>query len=172
MCLGQAKLPHLNGESWQQMKRIARIVGLLVAGVILGLPLGMSLVQYKFINKEKALGLVSEEGFLDEYAKKQFIYADRQSAREALTYAVKLHTEMRGSSPLQGWPEKLELGWCYAELSVLEESDGNPKLAGDHMLLAQQILRELGLKDPSESHIRELVWRRLKSDQTESAQSR
>jgi hypothetical protein len=92
------------------MKRISRILALLLLGVVLGFPLGIYLVQHKFINKEKAMGMWSEEALLDNFAKKEFIYADVQSAREALQYAIRIHKEMQVTSPLWGWPEKSNLG--------------------------------------------------------------
>jgi hypothetical protein len=154
------------------MKRVSRIFALLLVGAALGLPVGIYLVQRKFIDKEKALGMVNEEAFVDDYAKKEFIYADPQRAREALTYAVEIHKEMQGTSTLSGWPEKSDLGWCYAELSLIEESAGNPTLAGDYMSQAQHILKELGLKDSSESHIRKLLQRTPSTNQLSSVQSK
>ncbi len=97
------------------MKRISRIFAPLLLGVVFGLPLGIYLVQHKFIDKEKAIGMVNEEALVDDFAKKEFIYADPQSARVALQYAIKIHREMRSTSTLSGWPEKKDLGWCYAE---------------------------------------------------------
>jgi hypothetical protein len=154
------------------MKTITRIVVLLLLGVILGLPLGIYLVQYKFINKEKAIGMVNEEDLVDGFAKKEFIYADPQSAREALQYAIRVHNEMRGTSPLWGWPEKAGLGWCYAELSLIEESAGNTDLAKDYMAQAGQTLKEVGLKDSSEAHIRKVLQRTPVSDQPSSGGSK
>ena len=154
------------------MKRISRILALLLLGAILGFPLGIYLVQHKFIDKEKSMGMVNEEALLDDFAKKEFIYADPQNAREALQYAIKIHKEMQGTSTLSGWPEKKDLGWCYAELSLVEESAGNTELAGDYMNRAEQILKELGLKDPSEAHIRELLKRKPASNQPSSEESR
>jgi hypothetical protein len=142
------------------MKRISRILALLLLGAVLGLPLGIYLVQHKFIDKEKAMGMVNEEALLDDFAKKEFTYADPQSAREALQYAIKIHKEMQGTSTLWGWPEKADLGWCYGELSLIEESTGNPDLARDYMAQAGQTLKEVGLKDPSEAHIREVLLRK------------
>ena len=81
------------------MNRVLRIVALLFLGLVVGLPLEACLTQYKFINDEKAIGMVNEEAFFDRYAKKQFIYADPQNARAALTYAV--HKEMQGKSTLR-----------------------------------------------------------------------
>jgi hypothetical protein len=141
------------------MKTITRIVVLLLLGVILGLPLGIYLVQYKFIDKEKAVGMLSEEAIVDDFAKKEFIYADPQSARDALQYAIKIHKEMQNKSPLWGWPQKSDLGWCYAELSLIEESEGHTDVSGDYMTQAEQTLKELGMKDSSEAHIRELLRR-------------
>jgi len=154
------------------MKSVLRIFALLLLGVTIGVPLGIYLVQHKFIDKEKALGMVNEEALVDDYAKKEFIYADLRNAREALTYAVKIHNEMRGTSTLSGWREKADLGWCYAELSLTEESAGNTDLARGYMSQAAQILKDLGMKDTSESHIREILKRRLASDQPSSGQSR
>lgn len=151
------------------MKRVPSTL-LFVAAVTFGLLVGALLVQYRFVNKEKALGLAFEEAFLDQYAKKEFVYADPQSAREALAYAVKTHKSMEGASPLRGWPEKLDLGWCFADLSVLEESTGNARLASDNMSQAQQIFKELGWKDFSATHIRELVHRTARADLTSGAE--
>ncbi len=105
------------------MKRTSRIFVLFLLGVGLGLPLGICLVQYKFVDKEKAIGMVFEEGMADEFAKKEFVHADPQSSREALRYAIKIHKEMQGTSTLSGRAEKGDLGWCYAELSLIEEFD-------------------------------------------------
>ncbi len=135
-------------------------MALLLLGAALGLPLGIYLVQHKFIDKEKVMGMWSEEVIVDDFAKKEFIYADPQSAREALQYAIKIHKETQGTSTLWGWPEKADLGWCYGELSLIEESAGNPDLAKDYMAQAGQTLKELGLKDSSEAHIREILLRK------------
>src|SRR6267378_7063219 len=124
------------------MKRISRICVLLLLGTVLGFPLGIYLVQYKFIDKEKEMGMWSEEIFFDGFAKKEFTHADPQSAREALQYAIRIHKEMRGTSTLWGWPEKLDLGLCYAELSLIEESAGNEDPARNYMTQAQQTLKE------------------------------
>jgi|SRR5580700_19089 hypothetical protein len=154
------------------MKRVTRIFALLFLGAIIGLPLGFYVVQHKFIDKEKAMGMVFEEGLVDDYAKKEFIYADPQNAREALTYAIKIHRGMQGESTLSGWAEKSDLGWCYGELSLIEESTGNANLAKDYMSQAQQILKELGLKDSSESRIREILGRKTISNQPLSVETR
>ncbi len=154
------------------MKRISRIFVLLLLGVVLGLPMGIYLVQHKFIDKEKAMGMWMEELTLDGFAKKEFIYANAQSAREALLYAIKIHKEMQAKSPLWGWPEKLELGWCYGELSLIEESAGNTDLARDYMTHAEQTLKEAGLKDSSEAHIQEVLKRNRVSSLSSSGGSR
>jgi hypothetical protein len=151
------------------MTRASHLFVLFITGAILGLPLGIYLVQHKFIDNEKAMGMVSEEAIADDFAKKEFIYADPQSAREALQYAISIHKEMQGVNTLQGRPEKSDLGWCYAELSLIEESAGNASLARDYMTQAQQTLKELGLKDSSAIHIRELLQRRIAFNQPSSA---
>src|SRR5260370_852582 len=142
------------------MKKAFRIFALFLLGVVLGLPLGIYLVQHKFIDSEKAIGMWSEEVFFDGFAKKEFIYADPRSAREALQYAITIHKEMQGKSILWGRPEKADLAWCYAELSLIEEAAGNADLARDHMTQAQQTLKEVGSKDSSEAHIREVLQRK------------
>ena len=106
------------------------------------------MVQNGFINKEKTIGMVNEEGFVGDYAKKEFAHADPQNARAALTYAVGVHKAMQGKSPLSGSREKVDLAWCYADLSLIEESAGNENLAKDHMSQAQQILSGLGMRCP------------------------
>src|SRR6267378_5081516 len=150
------------------MKRVSRILALLLLGAALGFPLGIYLVQHKFIDKEKAIGMVNEELLVDDFAKKEFNYADPQSARDALRYAIKIHKEMQGTSTLRGWPEKADLGWCYGELSLIEESAGNADLARDYMTQAGHTLKEAGLKDSSEAHIRKLLQRKPASDQPSS----
>ncbi len=154
------------------MKRISRIFVLFLLGVVLGLPLGIYLVQHKFIDKEKALGVLIEEGIVDDFAKKEFIYADPQNARESLQNAIKIHQGMRGTSTLWGRPEKSDLGWCYAELSLIEESEGNTDLARDYMTQAGQSLKEVGLKDSSEAHLRKVLQRKPVSDQPSSGGAR
>lgn len=155
-----------------QMKKTLPILALCLLGVAIGVPLGIYLVQHKFIDKEKTLGMLSEESFVDDFAKKQFIYADPQSARDALQYAIKIHKEMQTRSPLWGPPEKKDLGWCYAALSVIEESEGNTDVAGDYMTQAQQTLKELGMKDSSEAHIREILARTRASNHSLRAESK
>jgi hypothetical protein len=145
------------------MKRVLPIFALFLLGTVLGLPLGIYLVQHKFIDNEKAIGMVNEEALFDNFAKMEFIYADPQSAREALQYAIKIHREMQGTSTLWGWPEKSDLGWCYGELSLIEES-ANTDLARDYMTQAVQTLKEAGLKDTSEAQIRGVLQRNLASN--------
>jgi len=154
------------------MKRISRIFALFLLGAVLGLPLGIYLVQHKFIDKEKAMGMWSEEVIVDDFAEKEFIYADPQSAREALRCAIKIHKEMQGTSILWGWRERADLGWCYAELSLIEESAGNTDLARDYMTQAGQALKEVGVKDSSEAHIRKVLQRKPVSDQPSGGGSR
>jgi hypothetical protein len=150
------------------MKKSLCLFALFLLGAILGLPLGTYMVQHKFIAKEKAMGMLNEEALFDDFAKKEFIYADPQSAREALRYAINVHGEMQHTSTLWGWPEKSDLGWCYGELSLVEESAGNTELARDYMVQAERTLKEVGLKDFSEIHIREVLQRKAASNQSSS----
>lgn len=142
------------------MKNTSRICALFLLGTVFGLPLGIYLVQHKFIDNEKEMGMWSEESLSDGFAKKEFTYADPQSAREALQYAIRIHKEMRVTRTSWGWPERLNLGFCYGELSMIEESAGNEEPARDYMTQAQQTLKEAGLKDSSEAHIRNLLQRK------------
>jgi hypothetical protein len=154
------------------MKKALRIVALFLLAIALGLPLGTYLVRHIFIDKERALGMVYEEGFLDEFAKKEFIYGDLESARKALQYAIKIHTEMQTKSSLSGWREKADLAWCYADLSRIEQSAGDTDAAKDNMTQAQQILKQLGMKDTSEVHLRQLLPKKLASNQPSGVEPR
>jgi hypothetical protein len=49
-------------------------------------------------------------------------------------------------------------------LSLIEESAGNTDLAMDYMTQAEQTLKEVGLKDSSEAHIREVLQRKSVSN--------
>lgn len=141
------------------MNRLLRTVSLLLLGIALGLPSGILLVQYDFIEKEKAMGMLGEENLADNFAKFQFTHADALSARAALLYAVQIHREMQASNPkYRGWAENFDLGWCYAELSVLEESAGNPNLAESYMSEANTIFRQDGtVKDSTIEHLKEVL---------------
>jgi len=140
------------------MKRASKLFALFFLGSVVGLPTGSYLVEHKFIEKEKAMGLHGEEAIADDFAKTQFTHADPQSAREALLYAVNVHKEMQFSnSKYWGWPEKMDLGWCYAELSVLEESAGNTNLSKNYMALSDQIFKEGDAKDSTLAHLRQVL---------------
>ena len=140
------------------MKRASRLLALFFMGAVLGLPSGTYLVRHKFIDNERAMGLRGEEVIADDFAKTQFTHADPQSAREALLYAVEMHKKMRVSnSGLWGWPEKMDLGWCYAELSVIEESAGNADLAENYMIISDQIFKEVGAKDSTIANLKQVL---------------
>jgi hypothetical protein len=146
-------------EETKTMNRLLRTVCLFVLGIAVGLPSGILLVRYEFIEKEKAMGMLAEEALADNFAKFQFTHADAQSARAALLYAVQIHTEMQVSNAkYRGRPEKFDLAWCYAELSVLEESAGNLKLADVYMSEAETIFKSDGtVKDSTLQHLREVL---------------
>lgn len=133
------------------------INGLFLLGTLLGLPLGYYIAHYKYIDGEKAIGMTREEATVDDFAKKVFLYADPRIARGALTFAIKTHQEMQTDNPLWGKTEKVDLGWCYAQLSLLEESGGDAKLAKEHMAQAGQILRDAGISDATEAKIRQTL---------------
>jgi len=96
------------------------------------------------------------------FAKTQFTHADTESAREALLYAIKVHNEMQiSNSKNRGWPENMDLGWCYAELSALEESAGNADLAGKYRVDAYRILDQPGVKDSTMARL----WQVIKATQ-------
>ena len=139
------------------MKKLRIIDGLFLVGTLLGLPLGFYIMHYRFIDNEKAIGMTSQEATVDDFAKKAFLYADPRIARSALTFAIKTHQEMQTANPLWGKTEKVDLGWCYAQLSLIEESAGDTKLAREHMAQAGQILRGAGLNDATEARIRQTL---------------
>ena len=87
------------------MKRISRTFALLLLGVILGLPLGIYLVQYKFINKEKAIGMVNEEALLDDFAKNEYIEFADASAGQQATALLTVLLNQRGAPLIIDQPE-------------------------------------------------------------------
>jgi len=112
------------------MKKLPHLLALFLFGLVLGLPFGIYVLRRGFLEKEKTMGMLGEQSMADDFAKNQFTHADPQSAREALQYAIKTHEQMRASnSKYWGNPQQIDLGWCYAELSVVEESAGNATLA-------------------------------------------
>jgi hypothetical protein len=135
------------------MNTWSRIGVLFMLGLMLGLPLGAYLTQNKFIRNEKTMGMWSEENFADDFAKKEFAFGDPQSAREALLYAIEIHKQMQATSPSRGWPQKWDLGWCYGELSLLEQAAGNADVARNDLAQAEEIFKELGRMDYFDAHI-------------------
>jgi hypothetical protein len=146
-------------EETKAMNRLLRAVSFFLLGIALGLPSGILLVQQVFIEKEKGMGMLGEEVLADNFAKFQFTHANAQSARAALLYAVQIHREMQASNPkYRGWAENFDLGWCYAELSVLEDSAGNPNLADGYMSEANRIFRTDGtVKDSTMEHLKQVL---------------
>jgi hypothetical protein len=136
------------------MKRLLLLSAWLLLGVVLGLPVGAYWINRELIRHEKAMAMLVEEGTVDYFAKAQYRYADRKSAREALLFAIQVHKQMESSSPLRSWAEKTDLGFCYGELSLLEEASGNADAARTYMVAAQQTLKDAGFSDSSEEVIR------------------
>lgn len=102
-------------------------------------------------------GMLSEEYTVDSFAKMQFKYARGQDAREALLAAIAIHKQIQSEIPKQGRAEKETLGWCFAELSLLDESQGNSESAKNYMAQAEEMLKQAGLKDISEERIRDVL---------------
>jgi len=108
----------------------------------------------EFIRNDKAMGsmgMKAERGTVDYYAKAQYKYADRESARQALLYDVQIFNQTKEASSLWGPADLWDLSNSYGELSLLEESAGNPDLARKYMVQAVQALKEAGMKEPSAS---------------------
>jgi hypothetical protein len=138
----------------RRMNKLFRVFLFFLLGTSVVLPLGIVLTERLITGKEKANGMLAEEDFADVFAKTQFTHADPQRAREALLYAVKIHRDMQIANPkYRGWPETFDWGWCYAELSLLDESAGNEDLAKAEMLQANERLKEAGAKDSTISHL-------------------
>jgi hypothetical protein len=132
------------------MKRLFHLGLWFLLGITIGL-FGMYWWNSRRIRDEKALGMRFERTTVDYYAKAEYKYADRESARQALLYDIQLSNQMKGASPLWGPDDLLDLGNSYGELSLLEESAGNPDLARKYMVQAVQALKEADLKEPSAS---------------------
>lgn len=139
------------------MNKTRRLDIYFLLGLLLGIPAGIYGVHHKFIDNEKAVGMWSEESTVDDFAKKEFIHADLQHARDALNYAIKVHQDMQAANPAWGATEQMDLGWCYSELSIIEESAGNTMPAKNFMAQAVQTLRAAGIKDISETRIRQAL---------------
>ena len=120
----------------------------------IGLPLGAYWINRAPIRNERAMAMLVKEATVDYFAKTQYRYADRENAREALLFAIQVHKEMAGSYALWGKAEISDLGFCYGELSLLEEASGNADLARNYMAKAEETLREAGFHDPSAVYIR------------------
>jgi len=102
--------------------------------------------------------MLGEEDLIDNFAKIQFIHANPTSARAALIRAVEIHREMQSKNPqYRGRAENMDLAWCLAELSVLEESDGNGEIAKSYRAEAESILSGSGAKDTTVTHLMEVL---------------
>ncbi len=90
------------------------------------------------------------------YARAQYKYADRDSARQALLYDIQVFNQLKGDGLRQDSAQLTDLSESYGELSLLEESAGNPDLARKYMVQSVQAFKEAGFKEPfaSEASIR------------------
>ncbi len=136
------------------MRRLFLLSAWFLLGMALGLPVCAYWINRALIRNEKAMAMLVKEATVDYFAKAQYRDADRQSAREGLLFAIQVHKQMAGTYPLWGTAEKTDLGFCYGELSMLEEALGNADLARNYMVEAEQTLKEAGFKDPSAIYIR------------------
>jgi len=140
------------------MNRLLQLVLWFLLGTFVGLPVGVHWMNRSLVQRADAVGRIGEEATIDYFAKAQYRNADRETAREALLYAIQVHNKMRGTtSKLYARDGQIDLGYCYGELSLLEEAAGNSDLARDYMQHAVQTLKEAGLRGPitSEANIRE-----------------
>ena len=132
------------------MKRVFHLGLWFLLGITAGF-LGMYWMNSRLIRNEKALGMLTEQAMVDYYAKAQYKYADRESARQALLYEIQIFNQVKGASPLWGPQNLWDLSDSYGELALLEESAGNPDLGHKYMAQAVQALKEAGMKEPSAS---------------------
>jgi len=115
-------------------------------------------MQHLFIENEKANGMLGEETIADDFARLQYTHADPQSARDALLYAVEIHRKMQiSNAKYWGNFQKVDLAWSYAELSALEDSAGNGELAKDYMAQADQIFKQLAVKDAILARVKQVI---------------
>jgi hypothetical protein len=138
------------------MKRFFHLVLWFMLGTLVGLPIGWYWTNRNLVRNADALGHMAEEATVDYFAKAQYRNADGESARQALLAAIQVHNQLKGSR-LHGKAEQIDLGYCYGELSLLEEGAGNLDLSRDYMQRAEQTLRDAGFKEAnaSEQSIRE-----------------
>lgn len=138
------------------MKRFFHLVLWFLLGMLVGLPIGWYWTNRNMARNADALGHMVEEATIDYFAKAQYRNADRESARQALLAAIQVHNQLKGSR-LHSKAEQVDLGYCYGELSLLEEGAGNFDLAREDMQRAEQTLRDAGFKEAkaSEQYIRE-----------------
>jgi hypothetical protein len=137
------------------MKTIRLVDVMFLLATLVGLPVGYYVAHQKYIDSEKAAGLLSQEATVDDFAKKEFLFADRQSARYALAFAIKTHQEMETQGSPSSAAQKMDLGWCYAELALIEESAGNADPAKKYMTQAVQTLKDAGASATTEFTIRQ-----------------
>ena len=137
------------------MKTIRLVDVMFLLATLVGLPVGYYVAHQKYIDSEKATGLLSQEATVDDFAKKEFLFADRQSARYALAFAIKTHQEMETPGLPSSAAQKMDLGWCYAELALIEESAGNADPAKKYMTQAVQTLKDAGASATTEFTIRQ-----------------
>ena len=138
------------------MKRVFHLGLWLLLGVTTGF-FGMYYWRKsEFIHNEKATGMWMEQATVDYYAKAQYKYADRDSARQALLYDIQVFNHLKADGLRQDRAQLIDLSESYGELSLLEESAGNPDLARKYMVQSVQALKEAGFKEPfaSEASIR------------------
>jgi len=139
------------------MKRLLHLALWVLLGTLVGLPAGIYWMNRSLVRKADAVGRLTEEAAVDYFAKAQYRNADRGSARQALLDAIQTHNRMKAQSQLRGNYEQYDLGYCYGELSLLEESAGNADVAREYMQRAVDTLKEAGFKGTivSEHDIRE-----------------
>ena len=137
------------------VKKLLHISILFVAGAAPGLAFG-TYVAGRISDSQMAAGMRAQESLLDAFARLQFDHADWGAAREALLYAIQTHREMRARTSRYTELRKQSLGWCYARLSVLEESAGNVANAKDYMERAKMELKPIV---DNEAHIRQIIQR-------------
>ena len=128
------------------MKRLLQIVLWFLLGTLIGLPIGAYWIDRGVARHVREFGTLGEQAILDFFAKSQYRYADRESAREALRYEVQIYDQLKAAHALWGSGALIDLAYSYGELSLLEESAGNPDVARRYMDQAVQNLKDAGVK--------------------------
>jgi hypothetical protein len=140
------------------MRRAIRYLLLTIAGMILGLPLGLGLGHRAF---DEGNELFSDVLALSEYetlAGIQYKESDVPHARQALLDLLKFMDGMKANNRL-GLQKSMstDRGIAFMRLALLEEKAGNTSESREYVRKAQEAMKNRDGSVMSEDRLRELV---------------